>query len=251
MRTFLVALAPLVLVVGCRTEAPGGAKPSPVEGTDVAVAAGAASGAPRTVFGAATGKPVLNDWFALGSGCRAKHDEPGDVTLESEGQDARNPNMYHARFKLPSYALDSAALKDPAPVKFARECALRLNVNPPPGMRVKSASAHTRVRASKSEGTKLTVLGELKIGAATLGRQMHDFDRGEAFTDREDVQELAPGAKADEAMPALKCGEAKILAYNYTWLADRAAVTDTAKVYVGSDRSLVLDVELEPCTPSS
>ena len=42
-----------------------------------------------------------------------KASEPGDVTLEVEAQDAKRPELYHARFLLPSYALDTANVRAP------------------------------------------------------------------------------------------------------------------------------------------
>lgn len=48
----------------------------------------------------AAGAPVLNDWFALGSGCRAKSDVPGDVSKEDLPGDPMRPNVHRARFHL-------------------------------------------------------------------------------------------------------------------------------------------------------
>jgi hypothetical protein len=244
--SFAVAL-PLAMTAlsGCSTDPPPRARVAAA--LPESAVQPASSAAPAGSAAAAAQKPVLNDWFALGSGCRARFDTPGDVTMERLTQDAARPGLYRARFSLPNYTLDSNAVKDPKAEKFARECAVRLNVNPPEGMRIKAASATTRTRASKSEGTKLTILSELKIGPSTLGTRTDTFEKGSRMDEQESLFDLRAGAKPEEAMPELKCGEAKILAFNYTWMAERATAAETTNVHLGGDRSLEFDVELEPC----
>jgi hypothetical protein len=193
--------------------------------------------------------PVLNEWFALGSGCRAKSDQPGDVQHRALPPDPARPNVHRVRFTLPSYVLDSDATVEGGTLKFGRECAIRVNVNPPEGMRIKDAAATTRVRASKGAGTELVLMSELKIGPSTLGARTATFGKGNAVSDAEEIFSFRSGQKPEEAMPTLKCAEPKILAFNYTWIADRTERADSARVHVGSDRSLDLEVELERCTP--
>ena len=195
----------------------------------------------------ATGKPVLNHWFALGSGCRAKDDIPGDVTVETLPADPLRPNVYRARFHLNDLKLASDANGAATPVKFARECSVRLNINPPQGKKVTRVIANTSLVEQKSAAGKVTVVSELKIGNQMLGRTETVHEQGQSLTGKEEVISLVPGTKPDEQFPELECAEPKIISFNYTWLAERSSVKDEVHVTLGGAKTLDIEAELTSC----
>lgn len=204
--------------------------------------------APATAFQTSAGDlPVLNRWFALGSGCRAKDDLPGDVTMEMLPQDPMRPNAYRARFHLDRLHLAPSLLADTSTLKFARECSIRLNINPPAGKKVTKVTATTGVAVDKPEGPKLTVLSELKIGNATLGRQESTFATSESVQSKESAITLVPGAKLDEQFPVLACAEPKIIGFNYTWIAERTAPSESVDVQLSGAKTLDIEAELSSC----
>lgn len=206
-----------------------------------------ADAAPVTAFPSPENLPVLNHWFALGSGCRAKDDLAGDVTMELLPQDPMRPDVYRARFHLDRFHLDPGVLSDKSLLKFARECSIRLNINPPAGKKVTKVTATTGVNVDKQEGTKLTVLSELKIGNATLGRQESKFETSESVQSKESVVTLVPGTKLDEQFPVLSCAEPKIIGFNYTWIAERSAATEDVAVQLSGAKTLDIEAELSSC----
>jgi len=193
------------------------------------------------------GAPVLNDWFALGSGCRAKSDIPGDVTKENLPADPMQPDLHRVRFHLDQLKLSSDTLGDKTPVKFARECAVRLNINPPAGKKIVSVRARTAVREDKAAPVKLTVVSELKIGKSTLGRKLAEFPAGSEVKGEARTIELAPGKEPGQDFPALECGEPKIIGFDYTWIAERSSASDRVDATLAGDRTLDIEAVLADC----
>jgi hypothetical protein len=191
--------------------------------------------------------PVLNTWFALGSGCRARSDAAGDVAMERLPQDPNRPNVYRVRFHLDSYQAASDALGANPPVKFARECAVRVNINPPAGMKLVDVHAATDVVEDKGAGVKLTVRNELKLGNATLGAADFVYDQGRALFHHDDAIALKPGLNG-APMPTLKCAEPKIIGYDYTFLAERPTAADEVHVQLSGAKTLDIEAELAPCS---
>lgn len=196
---------------------------------------------------AAENLPVLNHWFALGSGCRAKDDLPGDVSMELLPQDPARPNTFRARFHLEKFRLDPAALADRSLLKFARECSIRLNINPPKGKRITRVAATTAIAVDKAQGTKLTALSELKIGNATLGHDEAIYAPTELIQSKQSEVNLVPGTRLDEPFPDLLCAEPKIIGFNYTWLAERSAASEDVSVQLAGGKTLDIEAELSTC----
>jgi hypothetical protein len=203
--------------------------------------------AEATAQAATTATPVLNDWFALGSGCRAKSDVPGDVVAEPLAADPARPNVHRVRFHLDSYKLASPMVTEGVGLKFARECAVRVNINPPAGKKIVKVTARTQVAVDKSAPVKLTVASELKLGKQSLAKNLSVTPEGEAVQGRLDDVYLVPGGEGAESFPTLECGEPKIIGFDYTWIAERKAQADGVNVRVGGDRALEIEAELADC----
>jgi hypothetical protein len=193
-------------------------------------------------------KPVLNDWFALGSGCRAKSDLAGNVRMEGGSSEAGSPDRYEAKFIFKDFAL-SAKVVDPSLLKFGRECAVRLNINPPPGKRIVGIRAQTKIASAKDSGPTLDILSELKLGATSLGRIQQKLDGSSRVAAREDTVSLEAGRGAGEQLPQLGCGEAKIIGFDYSWIATRSKEQKgSMRVELGKEKSLVIEAILANCT---
>lgn len=191
--------------------------------------------------------PVFREWLAFGSGCRARSTQPGDVTMERFTLDSGSKVVHRARFHLDRYELTTMDRTDEQPLDFARECAVRVQLVPPAGKRIAGVTARTRVVSTKSESTRLTILGELKLGAASIGRKLLVYEAGAEQVAREDVLRLAPGASPEEAMPEVACGAGKLVGFDYTWIAERPAAADEAFVKLSGKRVLDIDAELADC----
>lgn len=190
---------------------------------------------------------VFRDWIALGSGCRGRFDMDGDVTLERMtvpgARDIHRVQLRFARFRL------STAEREPdEPLNFARECAVRIQLGPPPGKRIQRVTARTGVASTKSKGAKLILLGNLELGAVTIGRKLLVYEPGTEHGAKEDSFDLASGSKPEEVLPPLSCGEGKIVGFDYTWIAERKAATDEVSVELSGDQVLELDAELSDCS---
>lgn len=195
-----------------------------------------------------TEQPVFRDWIAFGSGCRARSDEPGDVTMERATVESGGRVVHRARFHLDQYRLTSADPPPGDPLDFARECAIRIQLGPPPGMRIARVTARTGLVSSKSEGVKLTLLAELKIGVALLGRKLTVHEAGVAHDGWKQVLRLVPGTKPDERLPELACAEGKLVGFDSTWIAERTAPTDEVSVELSGTHVLDIDAELAGCS---
>lgn len=195
----------------------------------------------------ASTKQVLNDWFALGSGCRAKSDLPGNVRVEGVPAEAGAPDSYKVKFLFTDLALRGETA-DPTLKKFGRECAVRLNINPPEGKKIVSIRAKTRITASKETGPALDILSELKLGAASIGKIQRKLDHGARVAAREDEIDLEAGQGTSEPLPQLGCGEPKIIGFDYSWIATREKdQKGTLLVALGKEKSLVIEATLASC----
>ena len=192
-------------------------------------------------------KPVLNDWFALGSGCRAKSNLPGNVSMETLMDDTKGGDTYRVRFHLNDFALNGEA-SEQSPKKFGRECAIRLNINPPQGKKLVRLRALTKVSAGKESGPSLDILSELKLGSASLGVVQRKLDHSASVAAREEVIDLRAGEGAGEPLPQLGCAEPKIVGFDYSWIGTRDKDQKGAlHVELGREKSLVIEAILADC----
>lgn len=195
----------------------------------------------------AAAKPVLNDWFALGSGCRAKSDLPGNVKMEDLPIDPAHPNVHRVKFTFSGFELHGDTADKQVP-QFARECAVRLNINPPAGKKLVELRAKTAVAAGKDVGASLDLLAELKIGSVSLGTVRKTLDANARTAIQEEAIDLAAGAKSGQALPALNCGEAKIIGFDYSWIAKRDKQDlSSLSVELSRDKSLIIEATLAEC----
>jgi hypothetical protein len=196
---------------------------------------------------AAEPPPVFRDWLALGSGCHARSGDAGDVTMERFTLVSGSSVVHRARFHLEQYRLQTADRAAGEPLDFARECAVRVQLGPPAGKRIARVAARMAVVSSKSEGVKLTVLEELHLGVAILGRSMIVHESGSAHEDRRDDFDFVSGARPGEVLPPLGCSEGKLVGFDSTWIAERKAPSDQVTVRLEGDQVVDIDVELSDC----
>jgi hypothetical protein len=192
-------------------------------------------------------KPVLNDWFALGSGCRAKSDLPGNVSMEPLPSEPKAEDVHRVRFRFNNFNLKGESV-EPSLKKFGRECAIRLNINPPAGKRIVGLRAVTKVFARKESGPALDLLSELKLGSASLGVVQRRLDNSALVAAREDVIDLRAGDGAGESLPQLGCGEPKIIGFDYSWIVTRdKSQKGNLQVALGREKSLMIEATLADC----
>lgn len=192
-------------------------------------------------------KPVLNDWFALGSGCRAKSDVPGNVRMESLASDPARPNLHRVKFTFTNLELHGDTA-DKDVLQFARECAVRLNINPPAGQKIVDVRAQTAVVTSKDLGASLDINAELKIGSASLGSVRKTLASAARLETSEEKVELASDGAKGNPLPSIKCAEPKIIGFDFSWIAkrDRKQITSLS-VALGKDKVLIVEATLAPC----
>lgn len=192
-------------------------------------------------------KPVLNDWFALGSGCRAKSNVPGNVSRRNLSANAELPDVYRVEFTFKDLSLK----QDMAPkdvLQFARECAIRLNINPPKNRKIVSLRARTEVVTNKNTGVMLDAQSELIIGAVSLASERRTENDQAQILNKVDKIELESDGSSGSPMPLFGCGEAKIVGFNFSWIATRKS-SDIAELSVnlGKRKNLVIEATLAAC----
>ncbi len=198
---------------------------------------------PAPVFGET---PIFAEWIAQGSGCHAKSDKAGDVTMERLPGPTDKNGIHVVRFHLDQLQLTTARMPLNTPLDFAKECAIRVQVIPPAGKRIKNLFAKTSVVSVKSAGTRLTLAGTLKIGVQTLGQKIV-IQQATSPQAGEETFELAPGSTPEQSFPSLSCGEPKLGGFDFTWIAERRVLTDHVFVEVGDAKVLEMVVEVEDC----
>lgn len=195
----------------------------------------------------ASDRPVLNDWFALGSGCRARSDLPGNVEMKRLPDTGRSKGIYSAKFHFNNFSV----LDDRFPEKlkhYGRECAVRLNINPPQGKRILSIRANTAVSVTKNPGHSLDLLAELKLGAESLGRDSQRIGVNDTRKLAVRTIRFEAGQGTSTPLPPLGCGEPKIIGFDYSWIVSRGQGSSiAATVELGHEKALLIEAELGDC----
>jgi hypothetical protein len=195
----------------------------------------------------ASDRPVLNDWFALGSGCRARSDLPGNVHMKRLPEVGGLNGVYAARFQFDNFRIEEERFPEKLK-QVGRECAVRLNINPPQGKRILSIRAHTTVSVSKSPGHSLDLLAELKLGAESLGQDSQKIAATDTRKSAIRAIRFEAGQGYATPLPQLGCGEPKIIGFDYSWIVSRGQGSSiAATVELGSENALVIEAELGDC----
>lgn len=191
--------------------------------------------------------PVFNSWFALGSGCRARSDLPGNVQMLEIKPLHGDSSIHRVKFLFKDFKLDERVFTL-GMKRFGRECAIRLNINPPPGKKIVGLSANTTISVAKDRGYDLDVLSEFKLGAVSLGLNHRTFKQSESFVERAFDISLSAGKGQIKTLPHLGCGEPKIIGFDYSWIVSRRqGEGPTAPVTLSRDKSLILEAVLRDC----
>jgi hypothetical protein len=197
---------------------------------------------------------LFGRWMAAGSGCRADSVDKtvkNDVQLVSAEYNPQDPKFIKVTFSLPDFRLRPLEQKPGKPqvsgVNYARECALRFNLNPPEGKKIKSASAETEIEVSKDKDVKLFVAGSLKLGATTLTQQQTQFPNAESFRFRRHPLLLVPGKNPTDEVPQVDCGEKKIVGVDLTLLTNKPVESNLAEARVFGNGNVTINIELEDC----
>lgn len=211
-----------------------------------------ACGAEASAQSTAEGSIVINvkDWTAAGSGCRARKSKAGDVSLVDNALvPASSSHISVFKFTLPEYGLSSPPANPATSLTFARECALRVVAEPPKNFRIKSVAARTPIQYSKNEKTTLKMQYMLRLDGEIIAHSLTEVDGAEAFRNREQTAILSGERAVIENFTQQDvCGSPQMVGFDYTFIAARSALQDTASITLGDEKTLELAVELEPCT---
>jgi hypothetical protein len=161
--------------------------------------------------------------------------------------------VYKVKFIIDDLKLSSDAPSQKTPLSLAEECAIRLNVSPPPGKTLKRLVANTQFQASKSAEVDLLLNGELKLGTSSLGYVREISKHGEEVFEKMIPVHLDtkyPSKGGAEAMPELSCGEAKIIGFDYTFTAKRKSEKESFQVGISNEKTLEIVAELGNCKDS-
>jgi hypothetical protein len=195
--------------------------------------------APRTV------DPVFGDWFALGSRCRARPSQPGDVELEFVPAKALEPNLHVARFHMPAFQLGGEALD--GGMATSSECSLRLAVNPGAGFRIRDVRAHTSLAGQRPLDSEVRLTEELKLGSFPIQTVRSSYSAGASARDIPVDVLLGTDTPGGAKHPLLACGENKLVAFDFTWLSRLGASKEPTHVGLAGEKTVDIDIVLEPC----
>ncbi|NBO39658.1 hypothetical protein EBU99_13860 [bacterium] len=193
---------------------------------------------------------TIKDWTAAGSGCRARMSQSGDVQLTGmrTTNTTNGSKLVILNFSLPNYQLVSPPQNPATSITFAKECALRVVADPLGHARIKSIAARTPVVFSKDEKTGLTMQYILKLDGHIVAQSLSEQDAGRAIRNQEDKVVLSGlPVREENEISANSCGSRQMLGFDYTFIAARSKISDSAQVGLSENKQLELAVELEPC----
>lgn len=222
---------------------------------------------------------LIEKWMAVGSGCQATSDKPGDVRFVGADLSKNDPkeslSVASVKFDLSQFNLRPLVQKESAQadaqpqsaksdksnnpesgraesslVNYARECAIRIVVSPPPGTKLRSVSAKAVAEISKDRNSKLFLQGTLKTGASTVAKSVHRFGSDQDFRYRSEVMEMVPGRNPDDEIAPVSCNEKKIVGLDLTLLTNKDSPAAVAEAKLAANSIVNVDLEFEKCEPA-
>lgn len=188
----------------------------------------------------------IRDWMAVGSGCRARRAEPGDVRIIL--RDPQEERRIQVLVELPGYGLEGDRPAAPGAADFARECAIRLAVHPAPGKRIKSFAASAAFRVRKDGEAKVRLRSRLLVGDATLDRREEWIAGGETAAER-DVSLPGERARREGFFRRLACERPKVVGFDLSATVFRESAHPAVSVGLAGHRAS-LTLEIEDCLPA-
>ncbi len=201
----------------------------------------------------------IKEWFALGSGCRARHNAPGDVQLSSSslktgtGLKGGTEKGIHLSLQLSKYKLDGNSPIRPDHPTFAKECALRLSVFPSSGSRIKEVRTVGNVDFRKDFGAKMRIATQMLLGETLVAQRELEFDKDRnIFSGHESLNLVAssenPIAKA--ALLSQACGAPRIVGVDLSFTNWRESKTPAVSAQIASNGEFSIEILTESCEPA-
>jgi hypothetical protein len=192
----------------------------------------------------------IYDWSALGSGCKGGLEKRnGNVSLALKSNIPPGVNRYQLRFVLEKFKLESPVPKSQGRtnLKFARDCAIRVAVNPPAGKKIQNVEAYTAYSLTKPRNTEMQAMTGLSIGMSTLSTVAMDFQKDETFSNLIREVRLAPGQSPEDKMPETKCGQSKLVGLDLLLLVNRPDDSVVVDMTLADNKVVDIIVDLEDC----
>lgn len=195
---------------------------------------------------------TLKDWTAAGSGCRSQMNKPGDVELvDVRTQKSSGSELLILKFNLPKYRLISPPDNPKTSITFARECALRIAAQPQNKVQIKSIAARAPISYSKEADVGLKMQYLLRLDGEIVGQSLKEVEPGQAIRGADDII-ILKGKPSEETEQIAKvnpqnCSSAHMLGFDYTFIAARKNLKDSALVQPGEEKQLEIAIEMEPC----
>lgn len=188
----------------------------------------------------------ITDWLALGSGCRGRDPDLGDVKMKVL-QDPKDPLRMEVSFSMGSYKLsgDKPIVSDSQ--SFARECSLRFAVAPHTNTRVKYVEAKTAFLVQKDKGAAAEIHSRLVIPQGTLVDWAHVSDSEKAIKNETIAMHLVPNESGKKLLSDIQCGSPKILGADFTFENQRKSFKEKVEMKHEGKNRVDFVVYLEPC----
>ena len=188
----------------------------------------------------------IKDWFALGSGCKGRDGQIGDIRMKLE-ENERKPFHYQVKFTKGSYELDSFKSVSSKP-SFARECALRVAAYPPKGFRIANVTALSSVMISKDKGAIAGVKARLLTAKGDLGEKVYNFDKSLAVKEKKLELNLEPNIEGRQLLKEIPCGKPKIIGMDLQFMNEKDSYAPKVKIKPTEDHLATLQITLEKCS---
>jgi len=199
-----------------------------------------------SLFAGAQETAVITDWIAMGSGCRGRASDLGDLRMNVQ-QDSKNPLRWEVNFNMGSYSLSGDKPIRSTNQSFARECSLRFAVKPPPLTRIKSVEAKTSLKVSKDKNVKAQIHSRLFSVQGSLVDWERVFDADTTVKDETIDMHLLPNAVGKKILSESICGAPKILGADFSFENHRTSFKDKVQIKHGASYGLNFIVYLENC----
>ncbi len=190
----------------------------------------------------------IEDWAALGSGCRAIKGQPANVFIAVE-RDLKIKSRYQIRFDLSSYELSGTDPVQPDTPTFARECGIRVAIYPKKGKKVSAVESRATFTGKKPRDVRVLLKGRMFLGYRDLATWARTFGEEVHWSGEESIV-LKPDAEGKKVFPEIRCEQPKLVGLDLSISNFRKDFEHPIQVGL-KNRQAVITVEVASCPPPS
>ncbi|MGC4063297.1 MAG: hypothetical protein QM784_01315 [Polyangiaceae bacterium] len=152
----------------------------------------------------------LRDWLAFGSGCNARASQRGDVDILVT-EEPPESGRYRVRLGLDRWGIGTSDVFSKDSEAFARECAIRLAIQPTSGHRLSAVESVPTYRVDKAAGARIRLRARLFVAGESDYKFEKWIESSEVLRERLEPVQWRRESPTNATFRAVPCGQSSLV----------------------------------------